>query len=363
MLKDAIDPSTLSRVLVIKLRHHGDVLLTSPVISALKAAAPQAEIDALVYHDTREMISLHPALSEVFTIDRNWKRQGVLVQLKGELGLLARLRARRYDLVVHLTEHKRGAWLTRLLRPRWAVARSGNYGKFFANSFTHRYPVVAGNRRHTVEIHLDALRRLGIYPAPDQRRLTLVPGANAEETVRSKLAAQGLERGGYIAIHPTSRWLFKCWPAERMAGLIDRLTARGERVLLTAAPSAEELAMIADIQARLARPVASLAGQLSLKELAAAIDGARAFVGVDSVPMHIAAAMQTPCVALFGPSGDVEWGPWQVSYRIVTEAMSCRPCGRDGCGGGKRSECLERIEVDTVLAALDELLAGDGAAA
>lgn len=363
MLKDAIDPSTLSRVLVIKLRHHGDVLLTSPLISALKAAAPQAEIDALVYHDTREMLSLHPDLSQLFTIDRNWKQQGVIAQLQGELGLLARLRARRYDLVVHLTEHKRGAWLTRLLQPRWAVARSGNYGWFFANSFTHRYPVVAGNRRHTVEIHLDALRRLGIYPVADQRRLTLVPGANAEETVRSKLAAQGLERGGYIAIHPTSRWLFKCWPAERMAALIDRLTARGERVLLTAAPSAEELAMVADIEGSLARPVASLAGQLSLKELAAAIDGARAFVGVDSVPMHIAAAMQTPCVALFGPSGDVEWGPWQVSHRIVTEAMSCRPCGRDGCGGGKRSECLERIEVDTVLAALDELLAGDGAAA
>ncbi|WP_024304243.1 putative lipopolysaccharide heptosyltransferase III [Pseudogulbenkiania sp. MAI-1] len=357
MLKDAIDLAAVKRVLVIKLRHHGDVLLTSPVFSVLQQHAPHAELDALLYHDTRDMITQHPAVSQVFTIDRQWKRLGVVGQLKAELALLARLKARRYDLVVHLTEHKRGAWLTRLLKPRWAVARSGDYGKFFARSFTHRYPVVAGNRRHTVELHLDALRRIGIQPAADQRALTLVPGANAEALAAAKLAALGLQPGGYILIHPTSRWLFKTWPVEHMAALIDALTARGEQVLLTAAPDQAELAMLEQIQQRLARPVASLAGQLTLKELAAVIGQARLFVGMDSVPMHMAAALQTPTVALFGPSGDIEWGPWRVPHRLLTEPLPCRPCGRDGCGGGKISECLTLIGPERALAAIDELLA------
>lgn len=354
MLKDAIDLSAVRRVLVIKLRHHGDVLLSSPLLTVLKKHAPHAEIDALVYHDTRDMLSGHPALSELFTIDRQWKKLGPLGQLRAEWQLLSRLRARGYDLVIHLTEHKRGAWLSRLLAPRWSVAPGGDHGKFFKRSFTHRYPVIGGNRRHTVEIHLDALRRLGIYPAADERRLQLAIPQPAREVVRAKLAAKGVT-GRYVLIHPTSRWLFKTWPVARMAALIDALTARGDTVVLSAAPDAAELAMLADIQSRLMRPVASLAGELNLKQLAALIDDATLFIGMDSVPMHMAAALQTPCVALFGPSGDIEWGPWQVPHRLLTANMSCRPCGRDGCGGGKRSECLEHIDEQQVLAAIAQL--------
>ena len=356
MLKDAIDLAAVRRVLVIKLRHHGDVLLSSPLISVLKTRVPHAEIDALVYHDTREMLSGHPALSQLFTIDRHWKKLGPTGQLAAEWRLLSGLRARKYDLVIHLTEHNRGAWLTRLLKPRWAVAPAGNFGKFFARSFSHRYPVIGANRRHTVEIHLDALRRLGIYPERSERQLSLTHPDAAAESVRTRLAAKGVH-GAYTVIHPTSRWLFKTWPVAQMAALITQLQAQGETVVLSAAPDKAELAMLGEIQSQLATPVASLAGELSLKELAALIDGARAFIGMDSVPMHIAAAVQTPCVALFGPSGDIEWGPWMVPHRLLSSDMPCRPCGRDGCGGGKRSECLELITEQRVLAAFNSLMA------
>jgi heptosyltransferase-3 len=72
--------------------------------------------------------------------------------------------------------------------------------------------------------------------------------------------------------------------------------------------------------------------------------------------MHIAAAMQTPVVALFGPSGDIEWGPWMVRSRVITSGHPCRPCGNDGCGGGKVSECLTMLPVERVLGAINELL-------
>lgn len=356
-LRDAIPLREVKRVLVIKLRHHGDVLLSSPVFSALKLAAPQVEIDALVYADTAEMLSLHPAISRVFEIDRKAKQKGAMHQLKSELDLLAGLRARSYDLILHLTEHWRGAWLSRILRPRWAVGCTrSDAGALWRRSFSHLYKVSGGLPRHTVERNLDALRRIGVWPAPAQRRLVLVPGEAAESSVRQHLAEVGVQ-GRFIHIHPASRWFFKCWPVSRMAELISRLEQAGHCVLLTAAPSQDELAMLAAIQSQLGLPVATLGGKLSLKELAALTRMADAFIGVDSAPMHIAAAMGTPTVALFGPSGEKQWGPWSAQARVVSSMHHpCRPCGNDGCGGGKVSDCLESLPVEQVMAALDEVL-------
>lgn len=355
MLTDIPDFSSIRRVLVIKLRHHGDVLLTSPVFTVLKNHLPQVQIDALVYHETREMLTLHPSIDHVFTIDRAWKQRGLVQQLGDELQLLRRLRARGYDLVVHLTEHPRGAWLSRLLGARISVA--GDYsrrGWLWRGSFSHLYRL-PHTPRHTVEVHLDALRRLGIYPEPAERRLVLAPGNDADDVVASLMRQHRLSRKEFIHLHPTSRWSFKCWTIDKYAALIDALQAAGERVVISAAPVPKEMHMVGAILEKLRLPCVDLAGQLSLKQLAALTAQARCFVGVDSVPMHIAAAMQTPTVAMFGPSNDKEWGPWQVKHAVITENFSCRPCGLDGCGGGKVSECLTTIPVSVVANAIREV--------
>jgi heptosyltransferase-3 len=356
MVPDAITPSDLRRALVIKLRHHGDVLLSAPVFSTLKRIAPQCEIDVLLYADTVPMLDGHPAIARIHRIDRNWKRQGGLAQIGAEWRLFQGLRERHYDLVVHLTEHRRGAWLTRLLGPRWSVAPRQK-SKFWRKSFSHFYPWASNPRRHTVETNLDALRRLGLQPSDDDKKVVLVPGVAAEGRIEALLAEQGLAGRAFAHIHPASRWLFKCWPADRMAQLADALAGRGLAIVLTAAPDPQEQGMIETIRGAMHSPVVDLSGQLSLKEMAALSARAKLFVGVDSAPMHIAAAMGTPTVALFGPSGDIEWGPWRTAHRIVTSnAHPCRPCGQDGCGGGKISECLTTLPVERVLAACDELL-------
>lgn len=355
---DAIDPGALSRALVIKLRHHGDVLLASPVFSVLKSAAPRIEIDALVYADTRDMLSLHPAIAEIHVVDRAWKKAGALARLAAESRLFSRLRAGRYDLVVHLSEHPRGAWLARTLGARWAVAADyPDKAPAWKKSFTHRYALAKGARRHMVEVNLDALRRLGIQPGDDDRGLVLVPGEAAERRVDAMLAEHGLAARGFVQFHPGSRWQFKCWPADRAAALLDELERRGERVVLTAAPEASERELVSDMLARSRAKVVDLSGRLTLKELAALAARAKLFVGVDSAPMHIAAAMRTPVVALFGPSGEMEWAPWQVAHRVVASTVHpCRPCGNDGCGGGKVSECLTHLPLASVLIAVDALL-------
>jgi heptosyltransferase III len=356
MVPDAIPFSDLRRTLVIKLRHHGDVLLTSPVFSALKRAAPECEIDALIYADTRQMLEDHPAISRIHCIDRQWKSLGVLAQAQAEWHLLSTLRGRHYDLIVHLTEHRRGAWLARMLHPRWSVAPK-HTGTFWTRSFSHFYPRANHPRRHTVESNLDALRRLGLQPTDADKQLTLVPRVNAEARVDALMTEHGLTAGGFVHLHPASRWLFKCWPADKVAQLADALADRGLRIVLTAAPDPKEQELIAEVAAFATVSLIDLSGRLSLKELAALTARARLFVGVDSAPMHIAAAMGTPTVALFGPSGDIEWGPWRVAHRVVADnAYPCRPCGLDGCGGGKISECLTTLPVERVLAACDELL-------
>lgn len=359
MVPDAIPVDTLRRVLVVKLRHHGDVLLTSPVLSTLKGAVPRAEIDALVYSDTMPMLEGHPAIAQLHGIDRGWKRRGPFAQAAAEWQLLSRLRARHYDLVVHLTEHPRGAWLARLTGARWAVApKTARAGAWWRGSFTHLYPTPGNGRRHAVERNLDALRRVGIVPREADKRVVLVPGADAEARVAALLGEHGLSARAFVHLHPAARWLFKCWPATKVAALADALAESGMPVVLTSAPVSGELALVAETLAAARAKHIDLSGQLSLRELAALTARARLFVGVDSVPMHIAASMQKPVVALFGPSGEFEWGPWNTASRIVTsELHPCRPCGLDGCGGGKLSECLTTLPVERVLAACAELLA------
>jgi heptosyltransferase-3 len=138
--------------------------------------------------------------------------------------------------------------------------------------------------------------------------------------------------------------------------------AKGWPLVLTSAPDAKERELLAAVRrcarGRATAPALDLSGQLSLKELAALTARARLFVGVDSAPMHIAAAMGTPTIGIFGPSGDREWGPWGEGHRVVASLNHpCRPCGRAGCNDSKVSDCLTTLPVSQVLATCEELLA------
>ncbi len=358
MLKDAVPLAGLKRALVVKLRHHGDVLLASPVLAALKAAAPDLEVDALVYDDTAPMLAGHPALAQLHCIGRRWRNEGAVRRVGVEWRLFSELRARHYDLIVHLCEHPRGAWLARSLGARWSVAPaiSGRSG-FWEKSFTHLYALPKNGRRHQVELNLDALRRIGLQPSQEGRRALIVAGDGPDSNITARLAAEGLYDGGFVHLHPASRWKFKCWPAEKWAALIDRLASAGERIVLSAAPDPAEAVLVDDILKRTQAPVLNLAGMLSIKELVALIARAKLSICVDSMPLHVAGAVGTPVVALFGPSGDIEWGPYRVKGEVVASDHPCRPCGNDGCGGGKVSECLTTLDVDRVFEAAGRLLA------
>jgi heptosyltransferase-3 len=163
----------------------------------------------------------------------------------------------------------------------------------------------------------------------------------------------------YVHLHPVSRWRFKCPPPAFFSELIQELDARGKKIVLTSGPDSEELKMIAEIVRPLSHiPLLNLAGKTTLKQLGAIVHLSETLICVDSVPLHLASALKTPVVALFGPSSDQNWGPWQhPQARVVAQAFSCRPCHRDGCGGSKMSDCLFTLSVSRVLEALENIQA------
>lgn len=356
MLKDAIDLGQVRRALVVRLMFHGDVLLSTPVISTLKRMAPHVKVDALVYHETRDMLTLHPDLDQLFTIDRTWKKRGVLFQLQQELRLLSALKARRYDLIIILNDSHRATWLVKLLSPRWAVGPDNPArGRLYRKTVKRRFKTA--RHRHMVELHLDALRCLGLPVDSSAReaRLSIVPGGDADASVVQRLSEFGLRGGDFVLVHPGSRGLYKCWPEHKMAQLIDLLQQEGMTVVLSGSPAVDEMAMLARIKARLGRSVIDLSGQLSLKELAALVARAAMLVGVDSLPVHLASAFQVPVVALFGPSLDLVWGPWQTPHRVVGATLACRPCGFAGCGESGQSDCMSALGVQEVFDAVHSL--------
>ncbi len=127
-------------------------------------------------------------------------------------------------------------------------------------------------------------------------------------------------------------------------------------MVLTAAPVTQEMQFIQAIENRLQTTPVNLAGRLNLKALGAMIARARLFIGVDSAPMHLAAAVGTPTVVLFGPSGPYNWRPWGEGHTVLTKDFDCQPCGLDGCDGTKISRCLTAITPAEVLAAVDRQL-------
>jgi len=350
------------RVLVIKLRHHGDVLLTSPVFTVLKKNWPDVEVDALVYDDTQAMLTSHPSINQVHTIGRNWRKQGFIKQLTLYRALLNTLKARDYDVLINLTEHWHGARLARRLKPRVSVGfkpdkRSGLARRRWVKSFTTLYPAIQDNSRHMVEVNLDALRHIGIHPQTAEDKHTLfVPGEEAEASIAQKLADFGVAANSYVLVHPTSRWMFKAWPLDKLAATIDTLSARGLPIILSAAPSKEESEYMDGLRALLTQPYHDLSGKLNLKELGALMKHARLYFGVDSMPMHLASAVGTPTVAIFGPTGAIKWAPWGVQYRMITAGFTCQPCGKAGCGDSHVSDCITAITPQQVLSAIDTLL-------
>ena len=339
---DYPDLTFIKKILVIKLRHLGDVLLTGPVFQTLKRVFPKAQIDAYLYQEAIPMLEGHPAVGQIIGYDRGRGKS-----IWREAKRLWDLRQKGYDLVINLTEGDRGviAALSSGAKVRVGMRPKGKWQR---SSLTH-IGKDCPSPRHTVERNLDLLRRIGIFPTQEDRELSF----HIPEDARAR--ALSLTRGApFFLIHPTSRWRFKCWPVAKMRAFVEKILQHGTNVVLTAGSDPIEQEMAAQISAGC--DVLNLAGRVSLKELGALIEQSQGLLCVDSLPFHLASALKKPVIALFGPTSEITWGPWRNPHaKVLASPMSCRPCYLDGCGGSKRSDCLDSIPLELVWSAFLEL--------
>ncbi|MGQ3905186.1 putative lipopolysaccharide heptosyltransferase III [Mixta calida] len=304
------------RVLIVKLRHHGDMLLITPVINALKQQDPSTLVDILLYEETRDMLAANEQINCIYGIDRKWKNKGTRYKLREEARLIRTLRQQRYDTVLNLADQWRSALITRLTGARTRIGFDFPKRRHPLWRYCHTILVPTENHdnQHIVEQNLSILTPLGLNNTPAFVKMAY----RSEDWQKAQALLPVSMRDNYVVIQPTSRWFFKCWREDRMAAVIRALSAAGQHVVLTSGPDLREKAMIDTILTQCQNAqVISLAGQLTLRQLAALIDHARLFLGVDSVPMHMAAALNTPLVALFGPSKLVFWRPWGAKGKVI----------------------------------------------
>lgn len=348
----------VKRILVVKMRHHGDVLLTSPVFASLKRAIPSAEIDAFIYKDSLAMLEGHLAISNFLLYDRVWKDLPPLKKIAKEIQLFLQIRKKKYDLVVNLTEGDRGAIAAWVSGSKIRVGFDAQKKGFLAKNKMYTHVVKhCPHPRHTVERQLDALRRIGISLSEEDKELFFSVPDSDRANLCQRLQSEGITMGNYVVLHPVSRWRYKCLAIDQMVHFMKALHKRGERMVISASSDPHEAKMVEEILEKLPGiPVVNLAGKMTLKELGALIQGAKVLVTVDSVPLHMASALKTPVLVFFGPTSEVNWGPWRhPSSKVLTQPFSCRPCYQDGCGGSKKSDCLLSLSLDQMIKAFEEL--------
>jgi heptosyltransferase III len=343
-------------ILIIKLKHLGDVLVTTPCLTALRETFPQSRITMIVNQGTEAMIQDNPCLSEIVILERE-PRKKPLEALRYQLRLLDRLRKRRFDLSIEFSGGDRGAILSWLSGAKVRIGYHPKKGKqwWWKKAFTQTIKA-SGDNQHVVEHHWEAVRLLGIKTSPGN--LGFYWSARDRESLNLLLSPKGLDmEKPYVIVHPTSRWMFKTWRPEGYAQVIDHIQkTMGLPVVVTGGPEKKEQEAIAAILGQCRIMPVDLSGQLNLKQLGCLIAGGKLFFGVDSAPMHMAAAVNTPVLALFGPSGDHMWGPWGQGHQVIKKDWDCRPCGEDGCQGSKISRCLVEITTEEVIAGLEQLL-------
>lgn len=334
-----------NRILIINLKQAGDVLVSSPVIAAVHEAWPGAEVSMLVARGTEDMVRGHPGLRRVYTLNRRQK------SWRETLKLVRELRRRSFDLTLDLSWGDRGAFLALASGAGERVGFARRRQPFWQRWGTFTRLVSAPMGMHMVEQNLEALRALGVNP--DHPRLSFYWDKKAARRVQELLAEMSLGGRPYAVVHPGAGWRFKCWTPAGYARVIEALEEeRGLPVVLTGAPGPLDRELAEDILAQCRVRPRVLVGETSLMELGVLIAWARLFFGVDSAPMHLAAAVNTPATALFGPSGDINWGPWGEGHRVIKKGWDCQPCGRAGCEDTKISRCLTELSPAEVLADL-----------
>lgn len=338
------------KILFIQLGDIGDVVLTLPCIRAIRETYPQSKIYAAVLDKAADLLRLCPWVDEILAISP--EKRSFFEEVAHQYRFFRDLRRDKIDLAIEMRTGDRGAILAFMSGARRRLAVWADDGLLWRNRvFTDLYKEEYVSDTHVTRYNLDFLAAYDMttsHPTPE----ISIPEKELD-TARKLLADENIpDPGRCIAIQPFSLWQYKELATEKYIAIIRHLRdTYGVSVLITGAPVERERATA--IVAQCGPGVYNLAGRTALSQYAALLHLCRLFIGVDSVGQHLAAAVGTPTVTIYGPSKPASWAPTGARHLVIQNSMDCVPCRRTGCNSSGQSRCLDLLSANEITTAID----------
>ena len=358
------------RILIMRVGAHGDILMGTPLLAALRAHYPQAHLTWLVEYNERGAIEANPYVDEVLLWDSGYfkrfmRKANYPLWLIRALQFRAELRQRRYDIFISFQPEEWplliqgvGAPVTigifDTFRQFTGAVRTSRYARFYSHPFQY-----SDLPPHRTDQYLLPLKALELPEATD-KRMQMGYTAGDAQAASDFLQASGLTPGQpFVALAPMTTWLSRCWPGECYAELGDALAARAgcSMVIIGSAHKQEQEAIVA-IAARMRTPPILATGVLTFRQMAALIARSSLLISGDTGPMHVAAAVGTPYLALFGPTPVAGRVPLAGPGRALWHPVPCGPCDQKVCPnvGDDYMRCMKLLTVEEALEAAESLL-------
>ena len=346
------------KILIVKLSAIGDVIHTLPALNAIRKHYPDAHITWLVEEAASSLIEGHTALNRVLVSKRKTWLKGLakrscLKNIREACGFIKDLRDTRYDLILDFQALLKSGVLIGLARG----GRKIGFDKGMEHQ-EHSY-IFLNERVPPVDMEVHALIRgmmlLESIGIQSREVVFNLPVSDQDRNAANDLLMQhGIKTPELlVAINPMAKWETKLWDNLKFSNLADRLIKQyNAKVFFTG--SAEDRELILDIISRMKCKAYNLAGMTSLKTLAALYEKVSIVVSTDTGPMHLAAAVGTAVIALFGPTAPWRTGPFGAGHQIIRAGLECSPCFKRQC---KTIDCMKQISVERVLDAALKVIA------
>jgi len=341
----SIDWPSVKRVLVVRLRSIGDTVLATPSLIALKRFLPEAQIDILLEDWVAPVLEEFDSLDDVLIAGRSTPER---------LRTVRELRKRKYDVVFNLHGGTTSTFLTFASGARHRVGyREYRYSSRYTDLLSSSADFWGREKTHSAEQQLALLGFVGV-PVEDRPKSRLAVTSAALERVSTTCGSGWLDSTYFALLHPTTAFFTKQWATENFARTSEFLADKG--IATVAVASKKEVATLNELVTESKAPIIAF-DDLSLPEITALASRARLFVGNDSGIAHIAAAVNTPSVVIFGSSNRDHWYPWTDSpNEIVFEPLPCQPCPGYECAVFGDPKCILSIQPEKVFAAIDRVL-------
>jgi lipopolysaccharide heptosyltransferase II len=342
----------IENILIIQLGDIGDVVWSTPAFKAVKETYPRAKISVLLRDGFGSLLMADPSLHKIFEVKRY--EGNLLNKARAQCSFIRNLRKECFNLVFDLRLDDRGAYMAFISGAPIRISMIDRHAKLRNSLFTHLVdpPIPDERINGAAEQSLQIIREFDITSNDTKPKLWI--DNHVMEKVYQLIENKELSSTApWVSLNPFSRWSYKEWPYEKWVDIIDWIW-KEYNIPVVIVGSQEETKRADFIEGKSRGCVYNLTGITTLDELAGLLSLSHLHVGVDSAAPHIAAAVDTPTITIYGPSDWHDWAPQGENHQVITPERDCAPCHQKGCNNTGTSQCLEELKTEAVKRAIQE---------